>query len=378
MIFLFILGNDIQWYRTFTPGEKPLKIAFTADNHLTTRSNNPERFQALEDIYKQCKENDVQLLVIAGDLFDKDLPNFAEFEDLYRSSKTEDLATVIIPGNHDKRLTQSALLGDGLLVYSEPALQPLNDSRKILFLPFQDNKTMGELIAPFSDELQNQRWILVSHGDWTAGINTPDPYEKGLYMPLTRADLQIYQPELVFLGHIHLSQEDQNVYYTGSPCPLNISETGLRRFLILDTDRGKITTHLVDSPLIYFDERFVMLPTENGLDLLLQEIDSRIKTWNIPQGWESRVRLRVEVSGSSALDRQTILNSINKAFSRFSYYRDQGPQLTELIYSSDPDRAEISNQIKHWIDDLDWKTDPGLPTRMQILDQALKIIHGGK
>jgi len=355
-----------------------LKIAFTADNHLTTRSKNPERFQALESIFKQCNENDVQLLVIAGDLFDQDLPNYAEFEELYHSSKTGDLTIVIIPGNHDQRLSQGALLGENLLVYSEPTLQPLDDSRKILFLPYQDNKTMGELIAPFANELQEERWILVSHGDWTAGRNTPDPYEKGLYLPLTRTDLVTYQPELVFLGHIHLAQQDQNLYYPGSPCPLDISETGLRRFLILDTDRGEITSHWVDSPLIYFDEHFIMIPSENGLDLLLKEVGCRIDAWNLPKGWENKVQFRVEVTGSSSLDRQEILKGIKKAFSGFSYYKDEEPQLSKLIYSIDPDRIEISNQVKTWIDDLDWEADPNSPSKMQIFDQALKIIHGGK
>ena len=355
-----------------------MKIAFTADCHLTAQSKNPDRFQALANIFKQCDENDVQLLVIAGDLFDQDLPNYAEFEEIYHSSRTGDLTTVIIPGNHDQRLSQGALLGESLLVYSEPTLQPLDVSRKILFLPYQDNKTMGELIAPFADELQDQRWILVSHGDWTAGRNTPDPYEKGLYLPLTRTDLEVYQPELVFLGHIHLAQQDQNLYYPGSPCPLDISETGLRRFLILDTDWGEVTSHLVDSPLIFFAEQFIMLPSENGLDLLLKEIGRRIETWNLPEGWENKVRFQVDVTGSSGLDRQDILKGIKKAFSGFSYYKDEEPHLAELIYNIDPDRIEISNQVKIWIDDLDWKADPNSPSKMQILDQALKIIHGGK
>jgi len=253
-----------------------MKIAFTADCHLTT----------------QCKDNDVQLLVIAGDLFDKDLPNFAEFEELYRSSRTGDMATVIIPGNHDQQLSHKALLGEGLRVFSEPTLQLLNDSRKILFLPYQENKTMGELIAPFAEELQGQRWVFVSHGDWTAGLNTPDPYEKGLYLPLTRTDLEIYQPELVFLGHIHLAQSDHNLYYPGSPCPLDISETGLRRFLILDTDRGEVKPYLVDSPLLYFDERFILLPSENGLDQLLIEINTRIKSWDLPKDWKNKTQDR--------------------------------------------------------------------------------------
>jgi len=355
-----------------------LKIAFTADVHLTTRAKNPERFQALANIINQCEENDVHLLVIAGDLFDKDLPNFAEFEELYSSSRTGDLTTVIIPGNHDQRLSQAALLGEGLLVYSELTLQPLNDSRKILFIPYRENKTMGELIAQFAEKLQSQRWVLVSHGTWTSGINTPDPYEKGLYLPLTRTDLDAYQPELVFLGHIHLAQQDQNLYYPGSPCPLDISETGVRRFLILDTDRGEVTSHLVDSQLLYFDEQFIMLPTENGLDLLIKDINNRIKSWNLPRGWEKRVQLRVKISGSSSIDRQTVLDGINQAFSGFSYYKNEEPQLSGLAYNVDPDRREISNQIATWIDSLEWKDSPGRPTKMQILDQALKIIHGGK
>ncbi len=355
-----------------------MRIALTADCHLTTQAKNPERFQALGNIFKQCEENDVQLLVIAGDLFDKDLPNYAEFEELYQTNRTGDLATVIIPGNHDYRLSQGALLGEGLQVYSEPTLKPLNDSRKILFLPYQENKTMGELIAPFANDLQGQRWVLVSHGDWTASINSPDPYEKGLYMPLTRADLQTFQPELVFLGHIHLAQRDQNIHYPGSPCPLNISETGLREFLILDTDRGEVTSHLVDSPLIYFDERFVMLPSENGLDLLISEVDHRIESWNIPKGWKDKVQIRIEISGSSGFDRQEILNTINNTFSDFTYYKGEEPQLSELIHNVDPDRIEISNQVKNWIDKLDWRIDPESPTKMQILEQALKIIHGEK
>jgi DNA repair exonuclease SbcCD nuclease subunit len=355
-----------------------MKIAITADSHLTSQAKNPERFLALKNIFKQCRENNVQLLIIAGDLFDNELPNYSEFEDLYRSIATSDLATVIIPGNHDHRLHQEALIDIGLVVYSDPTLQPLNDSRKILFLPYQHHQTMGEIIAGYSEELKDQRWILVSHGDWTGGRNTPNPYEKGLYMPLTQTDLAIYQPELVFLGHIHLAQEDKNLYYPGSPCPLDISETGLRRFLVLDTDKGEIKSHLVDSPLIYFDERFVMLPVENGLDLLLTDINDRIKSWQLPPGWENRVQIRVEISGSCSAGRANVQKAAKQAFSNFTFYRGDEPNLSNLIHSIDPDKTEISNQIKTWIDDLEWIPAENLPSKTDILEQALRIIHGGK
>lgn len=236
---------------------------------------------------------------------------------------------------------------------------------------------MGENIAPFSEELKNQRWILVSHGDWSASRNTLNPYEKGLYMPLTNTDLDLYNPELVLLGHIHLAQQVNNISYPGSPCPLNISETGLRKFLILDTDKGTITPHIVDSPLLYFDEKFIMLPVENGLDLLRADIDQRITAWQLPDKWKERAQIRVEISGTSSIPRETVLKEVSSAFKDFPYYQGSGPDLTNLVYSSDPDQIEISNLIKTWIDELDWTSSTDLPTKDQILEQALKVIHGG-
>ena len=354
-----------------------MNIAFTADCHLTSLTKNPERFSALANIFQQCGEKDVQLLVIAGDLFDDDQPNFAEFEKIFHSSRPPDLKTVLIPGNHDQRLNQGALIGKNLLVYSDPTLQPLNDSRKILFLPYTSNQGMGEIIAAFSEDLIGQRWILVSHGDWTASRNTHDPYEKGLYMPLTRTDLDLYQPEMVILGHIHLAQQDHNIFYPGSPCPLNISETGLRSFLILDTDGGEIKTHIVDSPLIYYDENFVMLPTENGLDLLLADIKARIKAWQVPGGWEDRTQIRIGISGSTSIAREAILQEVKSAFQGFPFYKGIEPDLSSLAYDTDPDKIELTSQIKKWVDELDWAPQSGSPSKDQVLEQALKVIHGG-
>ncbi len=358
-----------------TPRRLRLKIAITGDNHLTTRAKHPERFQALEDIFRQCGQQKIQLLLIAGDLFDQSLANYHEFEELYRAARPDDLATVIIPGNHDRHLRGSALAGEGLQVYSEPTLKPLNDSRGILFLPYQENQTMGEAIAPFADQLTGQRWILVGHGDWTKGVNSADPYEPGVYMPLTGADLRRYQPEIVFLGHIHIPQDSAVVYYPGSPCPLNITETGLRRFLILDTDQGKITSQRVEAPLVYYDEHFFMLPGDDDLIHLERDITQRIESWNLPRGWENRVQVRLKISGSASSDRQKILASVKELFAPYSLYQDSGPNLADLVHSKDPDRTEIALQVKDWVDKLDWQEKPGNPAKSLILECALRMIY---
>lgn len=352
-----------------------MKIAITADNHLTTRAKNLERFQALRNILEQCGEQEIQLLIIAGDLFDQSLANYAEFEELYHSSRPDDLTTVIIPGNHDQGFTQSAVAGDSIQVYSEPTIRPLNDSRLVLFLPYQDNSTMGEAIAPYADQLAGKRWMLVGHGDWSSALKSSDPYEPGSYMPLTKADISRYQPEIVFLGHIHLPQSSGIVYYPGSPCPLNITETGTRRFLVLDTTRGIVASHLVESQLLYFDEQIIMLPAKNDLNILERDLEKRIKSWSVPDGWELMVEVRVKVTGCALSDRQAILDKLKDLLKPYRFYDPLGPDLGELVNNQDPDRAEITALFKSWLDDLEWDSYCDTPDKSEILEQALRIIY---
>jgi DNA repair exonuclease SbcCD nuclease subunit len=354
-----------------------VRIAITADVHLTTRANNPERFEALSNIFKQCAEQQIQLLIIAGDLFDSKMANYAEFEDLYKNDRPPDLTTVILPGNHDSNLEEGAILGDGLLIYSQPTLQPLNDSRMVLFIPYNGNQTMGEVLASYKNELSPNRWILVGHGDWIPGRIPENPYEKGLYMPLTRSDLRAYQPEMTFLGHIHLPQQEENVYSPGSPCPVDRSEIGLRHFIILDTETGEINYQPVESHVIYFNEKFVLIPLDNGLGLLQKEIQERIKGWKLPPGWEQYADISVSITGSTFENRKQIVDLVNQEFKKFSFSEKGGPDLTGLIHTQDPDQAEIASQFKTWLDDLEWPPTANQPGKDQILEEALKIIYWG-
>jgi len=352
-----------------------LKIALTADNHLTTQSRNHDRFQSFANILKQCGESKVKLLIVAGDLFDQSMPNYAEFEALYKKHRPPELTTAIIPGNHDEDLKQENISADGLIIHSEPQLLPLNKTWKILFVPYQKGQTMGRVIAQFAAELTGKRWILIGHGDWSPGVRTPDTYEPGVYMPLTRSDLALYKPALVFLGHIHLPFDGEKVHYPGSPCPINVTETGLRHFLLLDLKQGSITPKLVDSPLLFFNERFVMLSRENELELLENQMKDRIESWKLPAGWEKRVQVQVKVAGF-ATDREAVKKTAREIFSPFSFYKDGEPDLEKLYHKLDPDREQIALSIQDWIEKLDWTESSSQPSKTEILEEALKVIYG--
>ena len=57
-------------------------------------------------------------------------------------------------------------------------------------------------------------------------------------------------------------------FYVGSPCGLDINETGKRSFLILDTNNLNIIPKTVDTDYIFFNETLIALPTENEFDFI--------------------------------------------------------------------------------------------------------------
>ena len=352
-----------------------MKVAITADLHLTTQDQNPERFQAFSDILQQCGDIGVDALIIAGDLFDKDVSNFADFELVHRKYAPKKMITFIIPGNHDVGLTDSAITLDNIHVYTETTLVDIDPEIPFLLVPYLYEVTMGEEIAKQKDQLKPDGWVLIGHGDWGSGNRQQDPYEKGVYMPLAGSDISVYRPLKAFLGHIHSPLDSDVVHYVGSPCPMKISEIGRRRFIIYDTESHSVTTVFVNNAWINFVEHFIIIPIENEVEYLRGLIGQRIIDWNLPEECSQKVVIKVTVTGYTT-NRSEINKTVRKEFERFSFYDDGGPILETLEQNNDPDKAYLAESIKRWIDELDWEAGNSEPTKDEIMVQALRTIYG--
>ena len=99
------------------------------------------------------------------------------------------------------------------------------------FLPYKAGESAGAQLVPFRAELPPDGWFLVSHGDYTSGPTAPNPYEPGVYMPLTRADVTAFQPVRVFLGHTHLPYQSERVISPGSPAAVDRQRNRAARLL---------------------------------------------------------------------------------------------------------------------------------------------------
>ena len=349
-----------------------MKIAVTADAHLRAGAGYPERYNALENVFAQTVAAGIETLIIAGDLFDKDFQNYSEFESLCRDHPTVEVH--IIPGNHDPGISKKSITGENVHIYTEPEILEF-DSLTFLFVPYEKNAKMGEKIAQLEHEIDGKEWVLVGHGDFYGGVKELNPLEPGTYMPLSRKDLGRFKPRTVFLGHIHKPHSPHDhVHYVGSPCGLDISETGHRRFLVYDTTDGSIEPRAIETDVLYFTETFLVLPRKDEIPLLEQEIAKRIESWNIDASDHSKVQVRVEANGY-AKDRSAVREALERGFAGFAYYKDERPTIDNLSVSSDDQLEAISERTMKLIEKLDWSFGGDEPTREEVELAALSVIY---
>lgn len=351
-------------------------IAITADLHLTRRDQNPERFHALENILNQMQEEKVTVLFLLGDVFHENTQNYGEFEALCRDSRYRSIQFHLIPGNHDLHVSSQFFSAENITVHSQPELFSLGEKDfPFLCLPYIEEKTMGEEMIRFRDQLTPSKWILLSHGDWVEGLREPHPMEPGVYMPLTRTDVEALKPACVILGHIHKPTDRDIVHYPGSPCALDMTETGHRRFLFLDPATGQVESRIVKTDVLFFSECLVMVPLEDEEKYIQTVFESMKKSWGIGEEDLARVRLRLEVTGYTR-DKKVLAKTIRSVFQSVQFFPNGEPDLSEVSVTDERGLIEISEALRREIEMMDWPKDPYAPSRQEAFLHALKVLFG--
>ncbi|MFH1572161.1 MAG: metallophosphoesterase [Gemmatimonadota bacterium] len=349
-----------------------MKVAITADVHLRSRAESPARYRALESVFQQSRAAGAGHVVVAGDLLDAEYRSFGDFEGLCRPFG--DLEVHVIPGNHDAGLSERSMAGAHVHVYSEARAVDLGGTC-FLFLPYAPGTTMAQALAEAGGRPPADPWVLVGHGDYYGGVREPNPLEPGTYMPLTRTEVEGLGARAVFLGHIHKPGQWGSVWYAGSPCGLDIHETGVRRFLLYDTATGRIEARPVVTDHLYFIESFVVLPVADEVALLEGEIARRIAAWGIGPADQGKVRVRVAARGY-ATDRRAIQEALERGFRGYRFDDEGGPDTAGLSMASDDQRNAIAQRTRAVLEGLDWDFGGDEPDREEVLMAALAAVYG--
>lgn len=354
-----------------------MKIALTADAHLRRRQETPERYAALENIFAQCSKKGINVIFILGDLFDRDYNNFSDFDELCR--KYPSLNITVLPGNHDPQIRQKCFTANNIRVIEQPeitGLKGLNVS--FFFVPYQPIATMDEVIAAFKEREEFKgKWFLFGHGDYISGLRTANPYEDGIYMPLSFQTVLKYNPSKVFLGHIHQPNPYliSRIYYPGSPCGLDINETGKRRFLIFDPEEDSLISEYVETGVIYFNETLLVLPLEDEAGFIRKKLQAMVKKWNLSsQDWQ-KVYLRLKVDGYTK-DRQSVFNLINEEMVKLgiNFYDKEGADFSCLKMIQDESDVKILllKKFQEKLNQIDFTKFEA--SSEDVLEEALEII----
>jgi DNA repair exonuclease SbcCD nuclease subunit len=352
-----------------------MKVAITADIHLRTKQKTPHRWQALENILSQLSDQGIDTLIIAGDLFDAESHNYAQFDELSKKGKFKKIDIHIIPGNHDAGIKQANFTAPNIKVYDQPKMVGLN-KLSFLFIPYLADQTMANVLADCHHQLE-QPWVLIGHGNWSETIRTINPVEPGVYMPLSKKVVQQYQPSLTVLGHIHKKMNDTNyqVYYPGSPCGLDITETGRRSYIVLDTTNLNVSRKQVNTDILYFDEKLVVYPMEKEKKYWQQLADEIKAKWDLSSKEKKNTVIRINISGFAS-NKRKLKEFFEQKFNQFQAWKDNKIDVSQVGSSTENyELLNISQQVNKRIKQLDLKADDQQPSKEEIIAQAVKTIY---
>ena len=354
-----------------------MKVGITADLHLSADDKHPERENGLLDILRQCSEQNIEQLIIAGDLFDSTFSSYSRFESICKRSAFSGIQILIIPGNHDPSISNKQIVGKNIRIFDQPLHEKLADDLEACFIPYREAQTMGKAISELIGTDNSRRWALIGHGDWFDNLDKPNPYEgPKVYMPLTRREVELYKPHFVFLGHIHVPQKMGNVYYAGSPCPVAVNETGYRRFLTLDTETSQVDEIRVNSDVLYFHARLIVMPTKDEHGPLLRQIEEYKQSWNIRSDDLKKVKVQVEAVGFSN-DRKAGAKTLRRGFSEFELIDDL--DISQVNRANDEERNFIIDMFRDELSKVDYPIGEGeQPTEEEILLRAMELVYGRK
>lgn len=258
-----------------------MKIVHTADWHIGKVVNNHSLIEdqraILDDWLKQTIALEPDLVIMAGDLYDRTLPSGETVqlvnETLTKMSQELTCPISMIAGNHDsgERVGYAAglLAGQGLYMAGNASadIQKVELAEAdVYLLPFSDHLTIKRLypeatIYSIEDATKVQvaqikeNWdpsrlnIVLYHGYVTAGAveETGEDLEKSESERPLSIGTSEYVPSTVFegfdyvaLGHLHGPQQvgSPRIRYSGSPLKFSKSEVNHRKgFLEIDLDK---------------------------------------------------------------------------------------------------------------------------------------------
>ena len=217
-----------------------------------------EQRNALKKVIEYCKENEVDYLFIAGDLYEQNYVKKTSIDYINNLFKEiENTKIFIAPGNHDPYLKNSIYatytFSKNVHIFKEEFLEKYEDDNINLygsaFTEFYKEKISLENIENKENEKPN---ILLLHLD----LNGTKDAEGLTYCPVSEATLKALNFDYIALGHIHKNnfEKNRNILYPGSLISFGFDELGKHGMIVGEVKDGKLFTNFVPIDERSFEE----------------------------------------------------------------------------------------------------------------------------
>lgn len=231
----------ILWYNYF--GDK-MKIIHTGDLHLkkfykgrlpleVSNKLLEDSWRALYEVFEFSNEVQADIILIAGDLFEREFFNLRDLNRFLDLVKKLNAKVFIVFGNHDylseDNLFLKVNLPENLYIFSnELDYFELSELKTRIYGISYDSFAFKK---DFNDIKLDQNFINI-------GLFHSDLKDER-YLPLSKDFLEKFN--YVALGHIHKrGKVFDNTYYSGSLIPLSFKDRGKRGIIFLDDDKKTI------------------------------------------------------------------------------------------------------------------------------------------
>jgi len=255
------------------------------------RERRLDQRKAFKKVIDYIKENNVEYLFIAGDLYEQDYvqeATIAYINDLFKT--IENTKIYIVPGNHDPRIKNSYYetfkFNDNVKIFTDRLEIVENDDCDIYGYGFNNFEMSQNKLDDLQIKNKNKINVFLSHGDI---------YNKSVYNPMN-LNLLEEKFDVINLGHIH----KRDKYYSGSLISLGFDELGEHGFIYGEADENKkITKHFIKADdKEFIRENFDITNILSNEELIekLNEIETRNDLYEIILIGERSFKIEIDLN----------------------------------------------------------------------------------
>ncbi len=288
--------------------DSPLRGLEFDDSSRSQRIRRATR-DAFSNLLTLAIEEQVDFIIIAGDLFDGQWPDMRTglwTAEQFRRLREHNIRVYLIRGNHDaESVVAPSISWPSDVVYEFPTKSPdsLTDPRSGAVLhgqSYADRRAPGDLAAKYPAALPGAFNIGVLHTSLEGNAN------HATYAPTTLKALGARGYDYWALGHIHQRAELQtepHIVYSGNTQGRHIKEVDAKGCVLVTVNDGHITTEFRATDVIRWQLLPVVLAAEDDEPRLFDCLSAKFQE-SLAAAEGRPVVVRLSLSGGCAVHEQ--------------------------------------------------------------------------